>query len=266
MKYASTIIMAAILLVAAGAAIYILTRDKTPASTQNNNQLRESNDQASDFDPESSHRYEYRYLSKWENYNLGLNEQLKGQISRVDKQTGEEQIIIDDIREAYPPLGEQFNRTLALISSPKNSDKLYFANILLETDAPLSDIIEFNGTSQEFAKLKISRYYQTHAPKAAAQNAPVAASAFNPDNPEDTRTLFLLNLHQDRAAVLLKLPNNQSFNYCIDDNCMGGYLGEMHWLDDSRLEVGIYDTTTTETDENGFVKRKLVEKRVINIE
>lgn len=181
-----------------------------------------------------------------------------GKIIRVDNKTKKEEVIIASIKAAYPPLKQQFNTTLMALSLPKNAKNLYFTQILMDTDASPTDIIKLDLSTKKFSKMKVSTYWQAYHPKAVLTNGALAVSTYNPTNDQDDKSLFLIDLETDTAKVFVKLASNQSFNYCVDDNCFGGFQGEVKWTNATTVQANIYNPNQTVVDESGTTTRKLL--------
>ena len=202
----------------------------------------------------------YYYLPN--TYKAGDPSSYDGKIFQTNP-NGQTTVIVPSVKKAYGISSEFVS--LGLISQPTGSQNLYFHLIPNESDGAPWDLIRFNSETKKFNKLASSSYYQAHHPKASQKTSQYIVSSYNPNNPDDGQTLFLINLETDKTAVAAKLPVGESLNSCADNDCFAGFIGEISWVDSKTVLASIYSTSQTFKDENGNVSRRLIEKRKIQV-
>lgn len=188
-----------------------------------------------------------------------------GKIVKINRQTKEETAAVASVKKAYPPVGASINLGFTVLSEVPKTNNIYFAMVPNETDGYPYDIIRYNGPKNTFTKLKISNQFDDPAVRAISKFGPFIITTDNPTQTSDDRSLFLLDLENDIAKFITKLPNNETFNFCYQQGCLGGVAGEITWLDANTIEASIYSYNDTETDEWGNPQNKFIQKRKFKV-
>ncbi len=211
--------------------------------------------------------YSYQYIPNTVNHNFTefTEATYDGKIVRTDLKTNAKETVVPSVKKAYPAI-KPINLSFEVLSAPKNSSNIYFTVIPNETDGFPFDIIRYNGEQNTFTKLKTSTYFDSPGVRSGSKNSAYVASTENPQNGEDERSLFLIDLETDTAKLLTKLPANETFNSCYEGNCLGGWMGQIEWLSESTFQISVYDANATTTDEQGYGPvRKLIAKRKFTV-
>ena len=179
---------------------------------------------------EGSQSVSPKYVYEENPFKVGSKGNYDGQILEVSAD-GQKTVIVPSVKKAYGVTAEFVS--LGLISQPTGSKNMYFHLVPNESDGAPWDLIRFNPATKKFTKLTSSTYYQGHHPKALQNAYPYIVSTYNPANPKDGQSLFLVDLEADKVTVAAKLPAGETLNYCIDDNCLGEFLGQIKWVDNN---------------------------------
>jgi len=199
--------------------------------------------------------------------------------------TGEEEIIIPNVLEAISDAEFIYLSPIAYVES---ENKIYFDDIVPESDAPPGNIYAFNIISNKFEYLEISIYYSNYLRKAYSSGGELIAIAGDAtvgdayaENPK-VQNLMLLNLIDDTAEPIVVLQGNETLDRCGSvDTCAFGPSSEVEWIDDNTIEYAVYnrDDVFEEPDRisyyddegrpqwiSGGIYRALIEKRRIEID
>jgi hypothetical protein len=251
----------AVAVIALAALAYTIYGAK-PTSNSNTNTVNNNVSQAPTNTAEPKPKYTYQFEGGFNpDYSKSTAD---GKIYQIDEK-GVKTLVVPSIKDAYPELKQAFNWTFGQVSQSTDKGYLYFTKILLETDAPPTDIIRFDGNTKKFTKLSTSPYFFGYGTASASKSTPWAVSMVNPQSEADEQSLYLIDLDRDSAKLVIKLPAGQSFNFCHEGGCLGGKIGQIEWLTGTQYQVGIYSTTETTKDQYGNIERKLIEKRKFNI-
>ncbi len=218
---------------------------------------------------ESANGYFYKFVSSYDPdapFETLNEKNYDGKIIKVDQESNEETIVIESIKEAYPPIKASFNYSLLPMDIQGiDPDHIYFNLIAYETDGGLGRIIKFDGKGNTIKELGISEYYHNDGAK-YSQFGPYAASVINPDNQSDVETLYLLDFEKDKAIALETLPKNRTYNVCSFSGCMSGLWTEIEWLDETSFQIKIYESKPGPIDpQTGTPTPILVENKVFKI-
>lgn len=208
-----------------------------------------------------SYIYELRHN---ETGDFGSHEFHDAKIIRINETTDEETIVVQSIKEAIPELKEQFNRTLFKLSYPPNSERLYFIEVLNNTDAPPGKVYAYHIDAHTFSALTVSPYFGAYGPSAVSPDGIQVATTIDPNDDGTTRKLFFINLENDTVQTLITLSGNETLNYCTEE-CFGGNAGEVKWLTNETIEYGVYDNSKRVQSDFGAMIHPLIEKRTITM-
>ena len=228
--------------------------------TELSNQLTEQSNPTNQQPAETT--YQYKYIPNYTPdqpyvYNAHTYD---GKIVRIDPVTNQEIVVVPSVKAAYPPVAP-INLSLSVLAYSDDSSRVYFTTIPNESDGFPFDIIRYNGPANTFTKLKISNQYDSYAVRATATNSPFIVTTDNPRDDSDDKSLFLLDLEADSSKLIVKLPANETFNFCYQQGCLGGVMGDIVWLNSQYIEASIYSFNETEKDEYGNPANKFIEKR-----
>lgn len=181
--------------------------------------------------------------------------QFDAEIVKKNIISGQEEVLVPSIKKAVPALKAAVNLTFNKLAFPANPKKLFFNIILSESDAPSGDIYSFDLTTQKFTKLTISKY-TGFGPFVVSPNKLFIATTNDPAGSGADNKLFLVNLDTDSATVLVTLPNNQTFNNCLE--CLGDNGGSVKWLNADTIEYEVYDSKKEGVDKYGSRARLFI--------
>jgi hypothetical protein len=173
---------------------------------------------------------------------------------------GNEVILVESVKKALPELQ---NMTLATLSFPPNSDKLYLVAVIYASDAPPGKVYQFNVSTKKFLELPIiTKYYADYGQKSISPDGKRVVTMENPDNRSDKQKLFLLNLEQDTVQVLVSLTGKEGITFCSPQSECWGNSGSLTWRDNQTVEYGVYDLGHLVVSEFGM-DYPLIETRMI---
>ena len=183
------------------------------------------------------------------------------QLLRIDPETNNSTVIVPSIKEAFPELKKQNNLTLNTLSFPANADKLFFEEILSDTDAGPSALVAYDLHQQKFTKLQISQYWQFDYSPQISPDGQRLLAAYDNNNDGGLRKLYSLNLETDTATLLTTLAQKETLDSC-DGDCMG-ISTDLSWVDNSTAQYAVYDFTKQTTNASGGTDHPLIEKRKV---
>ena len=211
----------------------------------------------------SDGQYEYEFISKYkENGGDWYGENLDGKIVQTNLKTGQTTVLVESVLKAYPDPERGNGQTYSIISQSDKSPYLYLSNSYIEG---MAGIIRFDRFTKKFTKLIIGDYFDIFLARASG-SSPFAASTNNIKDSTDERSLFLLDLDNGTAKLLVKLPTNLTFNICGIEGGMVGNCSEIEWLDKENFEIKIFDAKPGPVNpETGGPEAILKETRKFNI-
>lgn len=211
-------------------------------------------------DDQPLYTYELRHN---ETGDFGSHEFHDAKLMRVNEETKEETVLVQSIKGKVPSLNEQFNRTLFKLSFPQQGNRLYFIEVLNNTDAPPSAVYVYDLSSGDFLKLNVSPYFTAYGPSVVSPDGMRVATTIDQNDEGTTRKLFVINLANDTVRMLIAVSGNETLNYCTQE-CFGGNAGELKWLDDQTVEYKTYDRTKTIPSNFGVLIHPLIATRIVS--
>jgi uncharacterized protein YxeA len=261
------IITLLVLLLLIGAIIFAGTRLQNTQISSNGPIL--TTNQNSEQQPEqiaaeqsaNQQKFKYEFVSDQKEGEAYDWKNQDGKIVQTNLQTGIQTVLIPSVRKAYPDPKLVEGVALYPIAESINKPYLYFARSYIEG---AEGIIRFDASTKKFTELKISDYYQSFMSQ-SAKTAPFIATTHNVGDATDERSLFLLDLDKDTRTLLLKLPQNQTFNPCKIEGCIGDQVAVIEWLDQTSFQITIYNPVGQTVDQDGNTRAKIIEKRKFKI-
>ena len=167
-------------------------------------------------------------------------------IVRVNLDTGEEIVLVPSIKDAIPALRESPFRTLAHLSSPGGASKIYFDEIISESDALPFAVYEFDLKTNEFVRLSISEYYDGSwygdEPSISPDGTKLASLSgpdYTVESYKKVQTLYLLDLVSDTPKLLVELKDNETFERPSEGSI--GIIANIKWLNNTTIEYSVYN-------------------------
>jgi hypothetical protein len=152
---------------------------------------------------------------------------------------GKETVLVPSTKKAILDLAATPNRMLQELSLPKSGSRLYFVEILGDTDAPPRALYVYDLVKGQFSRMAVSQYYAGFGERVLSPDGMKLASTVGPDNDNDQK-LFLVDLNADTAKVLVTLSGQETLNSCVS-NCFGGFQGNVSWKDSDTVQYSVYD-------------------------
>ncbi len=259
-KIHSKIIAVIVLVIIAGVASYIaLTRQSSVQPIVVNDKTEQPlatsiPQQATTIVASTQTIYTYDFISPNPN-------SYDGQITRTDSKTGNKIILVASIKNAFPELKSQANVTLSKLSFPANADKLFFEEILSDTDSGPIALVSYDLKQQKFTKLQVSQYWQFDYTPQVSSDGQRLLAAYDTAKDGGLRKLYSLNLETDTASLLVTLSQNETLDSC-DGDCMG-ISTDFSWIDSNTAQYAVYHFTKQAGDANGGLSHPLIEKRKV---
>ncbi len=139
--------------------------------------------------------------------------------------------------------------SLEQFSFPQKSQKL-FLQLAYPTDVPFPNLISYNLSNQEFQAMKVNSYYRDGFNERFL--SPNGNLLLVPSGYDLSQKLWLLDLKNDTAKLLVQLSGNETFDREIE----GAF--RIHWLGDETVEYAVYDQSTTKINKTLIEIRKAV--------
>lgn len=206
--------------------------------------------------------YEETYTYKLEQVSDVFNteEYYDSRLVRYDNK-GNKLVLVESTKDEIPELKKAINSTLQEFSFVPNSGKLFFQNILSETDAGILGFYSFDISDKTFSKMDIGPYLSRWGEIYLSPDGLKVVSIDDDENPSG-KNLYLIDLMKDTAKVIVRLYNNESFVKYYE--AFGGVpVGEIRWLDNNNIEYAVFESIASREvgEEN-----PLIEKRILNLD
>lgn len=181
------------------------------------------------------------------------------QLVKVDPKTGEKKVLVPSIKNAFPELKTDFNKTLSKLSFPAQSDKLFFQEIFSETDAGPVGLVAYDIPSNKFTRLKVSQFWKYEFEPKISPDGRNLVATYDFSSDGRLRKLYVLNLETDTATLLVTLKGSETLNSCAED-CLG-ISDDLSWIDNQTIQYSVYDVTKKVSATGEY---QLVEKRKVD--
>jgi hypothetical protein len=190
-------------------------------------------------------------------------ENVDQKLIRINRKNYQEEVIVKSIKAAIPALKKQSNLVLMNLAQPLNSDKVFFQEALLNTDAPGGAVYVFDVVSKNFKKLSdVNTIYGGFGGFALAPDA--TRFAWTPEGNNEqgkVQTMYLVNLVNDSYDVAVQLGGKETFNGGT------GALSssyDISWIDNDIIKFTVYDQTKKKNNQVDF-DGAIIEERVIDL-
>lgn len=246
--------------------IVLKTKTESDTSTNQTNQenLTTEESTATEEPENATLKYKYELVSFYKGGNPDTNQSYDGQITQTDIMTGQKTTVVKSIKAAYLPLQESKYKSFVQLNQSTKEPYLYLGIVYYNGDAPIGGIVRYDGKTNKFTKLQISKNFNSFTATASNESA-YAASIYNQNDGDDTRSLFLLDFDNDTIKNLATLPSSQTFNLCEKVGCLMQSAPEIKWLSSDTFEISIFDPEKVVKDKNGNEVQKLIETRKFTI-
>lgn len=198
---------------------------------------------------------------------LGYVNYYHPQLVQKDGNSGKEIVLVDNILESLPELKSQ-ELSLRELSINASTNRLFFYSYRPESDGPRGNVYSFNLETKKFFKLDTAtRYYQGFGDTALSPDGRKVVTISNPDDESDVQKIYLLDLINDQAKVLVSLKGKESITFCSEkgDCWANSNQGNLKWIDDRTLEYAVYDSSKF-IEEDPLRDHPIIEKRRITIQ
>jgi hypothetical protein len=162
--------------------------------------------------------------------------------------SGEEEVVIDDLTKKYR---QQFNtqEILREFYVDKEGNDLFFTTFILNSDGG-GGLVKYNLETQTFNNLNSYLH-------GGSQQSP-SGRYFTSSKKDDTISIIDVTKDEAVASVSVNEDETTTSTHCGST----GYWMEVEWLDDTTIEYGVYDKSSSEIDICSLI---LVEKRQLDI-
>jgi len=175
-------------------------------------------------------------ISQVKEYQLKYTKYYEQKLVKVSEKTNEEDIIIENIKEAIPELKKAYNLTLKEFAYPNDSEFIFFRTVLMETDNPYGTLYSFDIKNRIFKKMNISMSYFD----GFAISPDETRFALMPQSDANglDQVLYICNLLNDDCEKKISLIGNETFNEGGGD--MSSFF-EIKWINDSKIEYSVFN-------------------------
>jgi len=223
-----------------------------------------------------------RFSVEYYEYELqtSFGEEYDQKLIRTNKETGEETVVIDSIKENLPELKERFNLVLYVFATPENSNLIIFRSIFSSTsnisgtDYPGGVLYSFDIENNEFTRMKIGDIYNNYIGHS------FSGYRISPDQtrfvwiPEKnqrgtTRIMYLFNLIDDSFSLALYLPDTETFSRGVFEDMFPLSHFDIEWINNEKIRYAVFDLSEKEEGFNpetgAFIENDLIEYRELNL-
>lgn len=180
--------------------------------------------------------------------------------------SGEETVLLRSVKDALPQLKSQFNRTIVMLSFPKNSSKIYFFESLEATDAPPGPIYAFDIQSRTFRSILDQGEIITLAGPSLSPDGWYLARIGKANSEGKLQEIRIYDLDKEKSQTAVRLSGNETLNLCgplSDCLFVGGQ--RIEWVNNNTIRYSVYDNSRIVSDENIGQTHPLIEVRTATV-
>ncbi len=182
------------------------------------------------------------FSSKYDKYKLQTQygRDVDQKIIRLNKQTGEEEVVVASIKQVLPELQAKPNLLLSVFASPNNSNVVIFKSVFSDTDYPAGVLYSFNTVNGRFTKMKVNDVYDGFF-GGFALSPNQTKFVWAPDAKDESgkaQAMYLIDLVADKYSVVVGLSGNETFNagfYAMS------FHFEINWVNDSKVKYAVFN-------------------------
>ena len=206
-----------------------LQNDIDQLKQQAENSQATSQDNSQDF---GTKYYEYKLQTQYDKWDQ--------QLIRRNRQTEEEMVVIDSIKEALPELKAEFNLLLYIFAQPENSEVVIFKSALVDTNNPGGALYSFSTADSKFTKMKVNDVYSGFF-GGFALSPDQTKFVWVPDAQDESgkaQTMYLIDLINDTYSTVVNLLGNETFNAGL--YAMSSHF-EVSWVNEGKIKYAVFD-------------------------
>jgi len=223
-----------------------------------------------------------RFSTEYYEYELqtSFGEEYDQKLIRTNRETGEETVVIDSVKEALPELKEGTNLVLYIFATPENSDLIIFRSIrsstsnISGTNYPGGVLYSFNTENNKFTRMKIGDIYNNYIGHS------FSGYEISPDQtrfiwiPEKdqrgtTRIMYLFDLIDDSFSLVLYLSSTETFSKGVFEDMFPLSHFDIEWINNEKIRYAVFDISEREEGFNpetgAFIENDLIEYREIDL-
>lgn len=163
-------------------------------------------------------------------------------VVRIERGTQKQETIVTNIRSLLPELQDRFNETLMLFLHPWNSNTVYFAEILSETDSPSRQIFAFDVDTKTFRSMNINSEFDGVGHTELSPDGlyfiwiPFGDDEFGGDDQD----MYLVSLKDDSMKKIVSLSGVETFN-AADQTLLAKFSVEWSRWNIHIVQYGVYN-------------------------